>query len=90
MKTIELSLEEQQDAAKRYSPNPEYDNRKERDGFLCGKPTGSSWCFCVAVKREDGVVSVRDTKDQSDTTLTFNSKEWSSFIKAVKDGEFDI
>lgn len=24
----------------RYKPNPEYGGRKERDGFVCGNPTG--------------------------------------------------
>lgn len=88
MKTTDLNIVEQQAAARRYKLNAE--GRKERDGFMCGRPTGSKYFFCVAVKRNENGVSVRDTKDASDTTLNFNNKEWEAFITAVKNGEFDV
>ncbi len=76
----------------RYRPNEAYGGRKERDGFVCGDPTGkhSTGLWCVAVKISDEGVGVRDTKDVNDTTLNFSREEWGAFIKAVKDGEFDV
>lgn len=76
----------------RYKPNPKFKGRKEKDGFVCGNPTGKKhqpW-WCVAVKRDSNGVHVRDTKDTMDTTLSFTKNEWKAFIKAVKDGEFDV
>ncbi len=73
----------------RYKPNPDWDGRKERDGFVCGIKT-RPYFWCVAVKRDADSVSVRDTKDPTDTTLTFTKKEWSIFIDGVKNGEFDV
>ncbi|WP_411147001.1 DUF397 domain-containing protein [Streptomyces sp. x-80] len=35
-----------------------------------------------------GVVPVRDSKDQNGPALTFETAAWSSFVGAVKDGEF--
>lgn len=46
-------------------------------------------CVSVAIS-EDGNVAVRDTKDDSKTTLHFNKDEWNAFIKGVKNNEFDI
>jgi len=46
--------------------------------------------FCVSVKRTDTEVMVRDTKDDSKTTLTFSHDEWNAFLQGAKDGEFDI
>ncbi len=75
-----------QQARDRYKLNA--DNRKERDGFVC---SGKTMCTaCVAVKRENGGVHIRDTKDISDTTLSFTDDEWKVFIQGVKDGEFDV
>ncbi len=76
----------------RYQPNPAYGGRKERDGFVCAKPTGthSSGLWCVAVKIADDDVAIRDTKDVGDTTLKFTRKEWAAFVQGVKNGEFDV
>lgn len=74
----------------RYAPNVQYDNRKERDGFVCASgtgPTGGIWC--VAVKRDKDGVHVRDTKDPTNTTLSFSKEEWIAFVKGVRSGEFD-
>ena len=45
---------------------------------------------CVSVKMTGDKIQIRDTKDVGKTTLTFNPDEWESFIKGVKNGEFDI
>lgn len=74
------------EAKKRYQMNA--DGRKEREGFICSSAT-HKWFDCVAVKI-DGDVQVRDTKDQSDTTLKFTKSEWKAFVKGVKSGEFDV
>jgi hypothetical protein len=74
----------------RYQPNSEFSGRKEHDGFVCASgttPTGGE--FCVAVKRDNGTISIRDTKDPKDTTLSFNKGEWDAFVKGIKEGEFD-
>lgn len=77
------------EARNRYKPNPVYGGRKEKDGFVCGRPTqGVLWC--VAVKLDERGAHVRDTKDAADTTLSFNKGEWRAFIKAAKNGEFDM
>lgn len=74
----------------RYAPNPEWDNRKERDGFVCASGTkATSGEFCVAVRRDDNGVHVRDTKDGNDTTLSFSNDEWKAFIEGVKNNEFN-
>jgi len=76
----------------RYVPNPAYGGRKERDGFVCGNPTGkhSTGLWCVVVKVGPDGVGVRDTKDLADATLSFSREEWGAFVEAVKAGEFDV
>lgn len=53
----------------------------------------SGWCGnrpkCVAVAIKGHGVALRDTKDQSKTTLQFTHSEWKAFIKGAKAGEFD-
>ena len=73
----------------RYKPNPLYNGRKERDGFV-GPPLSNGIAVCVAVKLDEGGAKIRDTKDITDTTLSFNKTEWSAFIQAVKDGLYDV
>lgn len=46
--------------------------------------------FCVSVAVNANGAAVRDTKDSSKTTLSFNTEEWREFVKAVKNGEFDL
>ena len=50
---------------------------------------GGSSCVEVAKNLPD-VVGVRDSKDRSGPTLTFDPVVWSAFIAGVKDGEFDL
>lgn len=45
-------------------------------------------CVAVAITAEG--VAVRDTKDPAKTTLDFTTAEWTSFVDAVKKGEFDV
>ncbi|WP_419533095.1 DUF397 domain-containing protein [Endozoicomonas sp.] len=55
----------------------------------CGGGT-VGYCVAVAIDREEGLVGVRDTKDNHKHTLVFNNEEWQRFIAAVKAGEFDV
>lgn len=66
------------------------DGRKEHDGFICSSDTSlmRTWA-CVAVKRDEHGVHIRDTKDETNTTLSFTNAEWRAFTNGVKDGEFD-
>lgn len=46
---------------------------------------------CTEVARNiAGVVAVRDSKDVTGPVLTFGPAEWTSFVAAVKSGEFDL
>ena len=82
-------MEKQTTTEQRYFPNPKFNNRAERDGYVCASPTnGVIWC--VAAKIDSSGVRVRDTKDLKDTTLHFSHEEWRAFVKGVKLGEFDI
>jgi hypothetical protein len=46
---------------------------------------------CVEVGRGLGAVGVRDSKQQCQgPVLEFTQPEWEAFIRAVKDGEFDL
>jgi len=65
--------------------------RKQKDGFICSPGTGSRHSrACVAVKIGNEKVLVRDTKDLTDKTLTFNFQEWEVFTDAIKCGEFSV
>jgi len=44
---------------------------------------------CVEVSQEYGSVFVRNSKDPR-RTIVFDSEEWSTFLEAVKRGEFDL
>ena len=55
----------------------------------CGGGT-YGYCVAVAIDKDEGLIGVRDTKDDHKHTLVFNSEEWKHFITAVKAGEFDI
>ncbi|MCK4823206.1 DUF397 domain-containing protein [bacterium] len=47
-------------------------------------------CFaCVEVSIGKNTIHLRNSADFSKTTITFTSDEWSSFIRGVKNGEFD-
>ena len=44
---------------------------------------------CVEVSHVEDQVLVRDSKDPSQTPLSFTYSEWDAFIAGVKAGEFD-
>ncbi|BFU43477.1 DUF397 domain-containing protein [Krasilnikovia sp. MM14-A1004] len=46
---------------------------------------------CVEVAYVNGVISVRDTKDQGNgPVLTFSEREWAAFLAGARAGEFDL
>jgi hypothetical protein len=46
---------------------------------------------CVEVRKVNGTVEIRDTKDQgAGAILSFNEQEWAAFIGGVQDGEFRL
>lgn len=51
-------------------------------------PSTTHKCCCVAV-RVGETVEVRDTKNPQGPTLSFNKNEWKTFVKGVKNNEFD-
>ncbi len=63
-------------------------NPFEDEGFTV--PSTTHKCCCVAVRRRDGVVDVRDTKKPDSPTLTFNEEEWKVFLAGVRNKEFDV
>lgn len=45
---------------------------------------------CVEVAGNlPGIVAVRDSKDPAGPVLRFTPGEWTAFVAAVRDGEFD-
>jgi hypothetical protein len=47
--------------------------------------------YCVAVKREAKRVRVTGTTlGNASKVLDFNPQEWASFVKGVKQGQFDV
>jgi hypothetical protein len=45
---------------------------------------------CVeAANLGDGVIGIRDSKDQSGPVLRFTPDEWSAFLAGARNGEFD-
>jgi len=45
---------------------------------------------CVEVRNQGNAVQVRDSKNPTETILTFNPDEWRAFLDGAKSGEFDI
>lgn len=43
---------------------------------------------CVEVRKIDGMVEIRDTKDPNSPILAFNKLEWDAFTNGMRDGEF--
>lgn len=46
--------------------------------------------YCVEVAHKGRVIRVRNSKTPNGKAISFNKGEWSSFIKGVKAGEFDL
>lgn len=52
--------------------------------------SGSSGGSCVELRRHDGMIEVRDTKDHGrGPILRFRSDELDAFLVGAKNGEFD-
>jgi hypothetical protein len=51
--------------------------------------SGSSGDCVEVADNLPGVVAVRDSKDPDGPALTFTRSEWTAFISAAKNGEFD-
>ena len=52
----------------------------------------SSWSGvngCVEVAFVQDRVAVRDSKDRGGPVLVFTAHEWQTFLRGVRDGEFD-
>jgi hypothetical protein len=44
---------------------------------------------CVELRRSDGMIEVRDTKDRSGPVLRFTSAEFAAWLDGAAKGEFD-
>jgi hypothetical protein len=53
------------------------------------KSTRSGTNGCVEVALLDTEVAVRDSKDRGGSVLVFTANEWATFLRGVRDGEFD-
>lgn len=63
----------------------------DSDGFKTSRLTYiTNKRTCVSVKISNDKVRVRNTEDKNKVTTEFSHEEWSTFIKGVKDGEFDL
>jgi len=63
----------------------------KRDFFLneFRPSTGCQEVECVEVKMGKDDVQIRNTTAKN-TITTFNRREWETFVKGVKSGEFDF
>jgi hypothetical protein len=44
---------------------------------------------CVEMRRHDGAIEVRDTKDRSGPVLRFTRAEFAAWLDGARGGEFD-
>ena len=51
--------------------------------------SGGNGGNCVEVANLDAAVAVRDSKAPDNGMLVFGRSEWSKFVDAAKNGEFD-
>ena len=52
--------------------------------------SGTNSGSCVEVRRRDGTIQVRDSKDREGPVLTFDREGWKEFVHAVREGEFNL
>ncbi|MEN3307970.1 MAG: hypothetical protein V7603_4172 [Micromonosporaceae bacterium] len=52
--------------------------------------SGGNGGSCVEVRRHNGKIEVRNTKDREGGTLVFTRDEWAAFVASTQDGEFDL
>ena len=48
--------------------------------------SGTNSGSCVEVRRRDGTIQVRDSKDREGPVLTFDREGWKEFVHAVREG----
>jgi hypothetical protein len=66
-------------------------DRPDFSGARWRKATGSGDGGCVEVAYVDGVIGVRDTKDNgTGPVLMFNQREWTAFLAGSHAGEFNL
>lgn len=44
---------------------------------------------CVEVARQNGMISMRNSREPAGRILQYTDEEWESFVRSVKAGEFD-
>ncbi len=52
--------------------------------------SGTNGGQCVEVRRHDGEIQVRDSKNPDGPVLTFTPGEWAAFIAGTRSGAFDL
>jgi hypothetical protein len=60
------------------------------DTTVWRKSSASGATGCVEFRHVAGMVEVRDSKDPTGPSLTFDRHEWTVFIAGVRLGEFDL
>jgi hypothetical protein len=58
-------------------------------GVAWHKSTHCANNTCVEVALLDGQIAVRDSKDRHGPVLRFSRAEWTAFVDAARNGEFD-
>jgi hypothetical protein len=60
------------------------------DEFKISSFSGGNGGTCIEVALHEDAVAIRDSKDVEKRTLVFTAKDWASFVKGVKAGDFDL
>lgn len=59
-------------------------------GWFKSSHSGGDQGECLEVARGHATVPVRDSKAAAGPALVFSADGWSSFVTAIKDGEFPV
>jgi hypothetical protein len=58
--------------------------------WIKSRKSGTNGGSCVEARRHNGMIEVRDTKDQGrGPVLRFTCAEWDAFLHGAKNAEFD-
>ena len=60
------------------------------DEFRISSFSSGNGGTCIEVAVHADAVAIRDSKDDDKRTLVFTAKDWDSFVRGVKGGEFDL
>ncbi len=52
--------------------------------------SGGNGGECVEVRRHDGAIQIRDSKDPTGPVLMFTPDEWRAFLDGAVRGEFNL